>query len=52
MASKMQKDKEKDFSTVKKLGVIGVSNWTCTDAKQSTILKMHFCIKLYIIGLT
>ena len=36
---KMQKDKAKYFSKIKKLGVIGVSKWTCADAKESTILK-------------
>lgn len=36
---KMQKDKTKYFSEIKKLGVIGVSKWTCEDAKESTILK-------------
>ena len=38
-SKKMQRDKAKWFSRIKKLGVIGVSSWVTNDSKKSTVLK-------------
>ncbi len=42
--AKMQADKQKLFSLIPQLGVIGVSDWITNEAKQSTIFKnsSHF----------
>lgn len=38
-SKKMQKDKEKWFSQIENLSVVGVSSWVTEDSKKSTVLK-------------
>lgn len=44
-SKKMQKDKLNLFAKIKKLAVVGVSEWVTEEAKQSAILKNAFLFK-------